>query len=366
MLGCAGARGARSQASSTRRRTIRTLARTRWAVPAALLALVLAGCGARGGDGAGGAPADSAAAGGGLFGVELPNPGPKPDFTLTDTDGRRFDFRRETDGHLTLLFFGYTKCPDICPVHMANIAAALDRLPRADAERVRVVFVTTDPTRDTPRRMREWLAAFDPSFVGLTGTPAELMDAQIAAGVAPSVAKPAPGDTTYEVGHAAQVLAYTPDDRLRAQYPFGTRQREWAHDLPLLLALGGPDLRLEAGYARVTPTRDGGAGYFRVINRGALADTLLGVTVRGGADAQLHTMRADGSGMIRMVPLGTPALAPGETLRLAEGGHHLMFDLPAGSPAARADSLDVTLRFARSGARALRLPVRAYGEEAGE
>jgi len=322
---------------------------------AVALALSVAGCGGRDGT--------EGAAPGGLYGIELPNPGPKPNFRLTDANGQPFDFRRETDGRLTFLFFGYTHCPDVCPVHMANLAAALAQLPRAEADRVRVVFVTTDPARDTPDRMKRWLAAFDPTFVGLTGTKAELEAAQRVAGIVPAVAQPAPGDTGYAVGHAAQVIAYTPDDRMRAQYPFGTRQKDWAHDLPILLAMGGPDLRLEPGYARITPTRDGGAGYLSVINRGTAADTLLGIEVDGGVKAELHAMRADGGGLVRMVPLGAAAIAPGDTLRLREGGNHLMFNLPPGSPAARAESVGVRLRFARSGTLRLLLPVRAYGVE---
>ena len=101
---------------------------------------------------AGGASTAGEPIAGRLFGIELPNPGPKPDFTLTDFAGRRFEFRRATDGRLTFLFFGYTHCPDICPVHMANLAAVIARLPRAEADRVRVIFVTTDPRRDTPGR----------------------------------------------------------------------------------------------------------------------------------------------------------------------------------------------------------------------
>jgi protein SCO1/2 len=340
--------------------------------------------------------AAGAGAGGGLFGQELPQPTPKPDFTLTDFNGRRYQFAPETAGKLTLLFFGYTHCPDVCPVHMANLAAVLARMPRAQADRVQVVFVTTDPVRDTPARLREWLATFDPTFIGLTGTREELLHAQQVAGVAPSVAQPAAGDTGYAVGHAAQVLAYTPDGMLRAQYPFGTRQREWAHDLPILLGgtggeVAGPaaaqavlarqaaaGLRVEPGYARIAPTRDMGAGYFIAINGTSVPDTLRAVTVAGARNATLHTLRTS-NGIVQMVPLGTPVIAPGDSLVLREGGDHLMFDLPrpargaqpSAANAARAtpaahETLDVTLRFARAGEKHVRLPVRPYGEEGGK
>ena len=76
-------------------------------------------------------------------------PLPKPRFTLTDTSGRPFDFAAATKGYVTLLFFGYTYCPDQCPMHMANSSAALKKLPAGTAEHVKLVFVTTDPARDT-------------------------------------------------------------------------------------------------------------------------------------------------------------------------------------------------------------------------
>ena len=105
----------------------------------------------------------------------------KPQFTLTDTSGAPFDFRAETQGHVMLLFFGYTRCPDVCPLHMANIAAVLKQLPTDVVDKIKVVFVTTDPARDTPAVLRTWLDHFDKRFIGLTGSDAEIRGAQQAA-----------------------------------------------------------------------------------------------------------------------------------------------------------------------------------------
>jgi protein SCO1/2 len=174
----------------------------------------------------------------GYVGAELSTPRPKPEFVLTSMHGGDWDFRRETDGHLTLLFFGYTHCPDVCPVHMANIAAVLDRLPADISSGVRVVFVTTDPARDSAQRLRQWLGNFSPSFVGLTGTQEQVTRAQIAAGLLPASRDTADTAADYAVGHAAQVLAYTPDNLERVEYPAGTRQEDWAHDIPLLVQVG--------------------------------------------------------------------------------------------------------------------------------
>src|SRR6476646_10725386 len=77
-------------------------------------------------------------------------PLPKPRFVLTDTSGAPFDFWNRTRGLVTLLFFGYSNCPDQCPMHMANLGVALKKLPPGIADTVKLVFVTTDPARDTP------------------------------------------------------------------------------------------------------------------------------------------------------------------------------------------------------------------------
>src|SRR5246500_3469696 len=84
-------------------------------------------------------------------------PLPKPRFVLTDTSGSPFDFWNRTQGSITLLFFGYTYCPNECPMHMANIGLALKKLPAGVANQVNLVFVTTDPARDTPAVLRRWL-----------------------------------------------------------------------------------------------------------------------------------------------------------------------------------------------------------------
>jgi len=162
---------------------------------------------------------------------------PRPSFTLIDTHGHPFDFRAQTDDTVTLLFFGYLNCPDVCPVHLTNIATAMRGLPYDVTSKVRVVFVTTDPARDTPERLQAWLANFDPSFIGLRGTPEQVTAIEISVDVAPAVAAAPDSAGSYEVGHAAQVLAFTRDDSAHVVYPFGTRQADWAHDLPLLVTV---------------------------------------------------------------------------------------------------------------------------------
>ena len=161
-------------------------------------------------------------------------PLPKPRFTLTDTSGAPFDFWSNTQGVVTLLFFGYTSCPDECPLHVENVRLGLDKLPASARTRVQMVFVTTDPDRDTPQQLRAWLDRFDKRFIGLTGSEAEVEAAQREAGV-PVARKAVRDGRAYSVGHANFVLAYTRDNLAHVIYPGGVVQQDWAHDLPQLL-----------------------------------------------------------------------------------------------------------------------------------
>ena len=175
----------------------------------------------------------------GFLGAELPEPVSKPNFTFTDSKGRPFPFVARTAGKVTLLFFGYTHCPDVCPVHLANIAAVLDKLPDDIQRNVMMVFVTTDPERDSLPVLDAWVKGFHPTFIGLTASDSVLTAAQQMVRVYPAerdTVRNASGG--YTVGHSATVIAYTRDGMGRVMYPFGTRQRDWAHDLPRLVSFG--------------------------------------------------------------------------------------------------------------------------------
>jgi protein SCO1/2 len=158
----------------------------------------------------------------------------KPQFILDDTSGAAFDFRQRTEGYVTLLFFGYTNCPDQCPMHMSNLGAALKNVPAPIADQIKLVFVTTDPTRDSPPALRRWLDLFDRSFIGLTGTEQAIETFERAAGV-PIATKSGPANGNYGVSHANFVVAYTKDNLAHVIYPGGVSTQDWVHDLPLLV-----------------------------------------------------------------------------------------------------------------------------------
>jgi protein SCO1 len=165
-----------------------------------------------------------------FFGAEPPRPYRMPDVTLTATNGAPFNLVHDTVYKVTLVFFGYTNCPDVCPTTMADIAVALRSVGPELAKQVQVVFVTTDPKRDTTARLAEWLGRFDADlptkFIGLTGSQQVLDQAQLSAGV--PVAQDG-GQT-----HSALLLLYGADDKAHVAFDAGNSPKDIAHDLKLV------------------------------------------------------------------------------------------------------------------------------------
>ncbi len=142
------------------------------ALLAILLSVLLAGCGGAASET--GAPVEGITTSDddGYHGILMDQAYAVPQAPLTDTEGRSFDI--STQPRRTLVFFGYTNCPDICQVVMSTIASAMTRLSDAERERLQVAFVTTDPARDTRDVLRTYLDRFDPEFVGVTGSLEEI------------------------------------------------------------------------------------------------------------------------------------------------------------------------------------------------
>ncbi|MEV7439814.1 SCO family protein [Streptomyces sp. NPDC091204] len=165
----------------------------------------------------------------------LDRPFNKPELVLTDNTGKPWNLREQTKGKPTLIYFGYTHCPDVCPLTMSNIAVAKKALPKADQDNLRVVFVTTDPERDTPESLDAWLKAQDPSFVGLTGDFATIQAAARTLGIGIEAAsKDANGDVVSM--HGAQVIAFSPKtDEGYVLYGEGTTVDDYTKDLPKLV-----------------------------------------------------------------------------------------------------------------------------------
>ncbi len=160
-------------------------------------------------------------------------PAPAPDFTLRTADGQSFRLGAER-GKVVVLYFGYTSCPDVCPTTLAQLADIKTDLGEA-AARLRVALVTVDPERDTPERLRTYTAAFDPTFLGLTGSRQALAKVWKAYGVYAEKKRVAGSPLGYLVNHSARTYIVDADGQLRLTLPFGTPTDAFLHDLRILL-----------------------------------------------------------------------------------------------------------------------------------
>ncbi len=166
-------------------------------------------------------------------GTVIDPPIPAPDFTLTDQYGRSFRLS-DQKGYVVLMFFGYTHCPDVCPTTLATWKQVHDALGK-DADRVRFVFITVDPERDTPERIAEHLSLFHPDFIGLTGTMEEMERVYQAYHIYREQVADSGSAVGYLVNHTSATLAIDPQGRWRITYSFGTPADDIAHDIRGLL-----------------------------------------------------------------------------------------------------------------------------------
>ena len=141
-------------------------------------------------------------------GSSLPKPYAMPEVSLTDTSGRPYNLATTPSKPVTLLFFGYTHCPDVCVAVLSDVSLALQRLTPADRDQIQLIFITTDPARDKEKRIRRYLDRFNPTFVGLTGPMSTIKRAASEVGVEIEGVKKLPSGG-YEVGHSAQVIGFS-------------------------------------------------------------------------------------------------------------------------------------------------------------
>jgi protein SCO1/2 len=164
----------------------------------------------------------------------LPTPvKPAADFALTAQDGKEFKLSRER-GKVVALWFGYTFCPDVCPTTLAELTQAREQLGN-DGHRFRIVFVTVDPARDTPERLREYSSAFGGGFTALTGPADQLAQIRKAYGVVAQKRVVEGTSATYLIDHSAFVYIVDPAGQLRVMFPFGMAIDDMVHDIKLLL-----------------------------------------------------------------------------------------------------------------------------------
>jgi len=151
----------------------------------------------------------------------LPEPRVIADFSLVDDDGQPFSLER-LKGQWSLLFFGFTHCPDVCPSALYDLAQVRKTLARNDPEitnDLQVLFVSVDPERDTPRQLNQYVNYFDPEFIGVTGPEAQLAPLTLQLGIAYRIEDHEPGSQQYNVDHSASILLMNPDGQLHGVFP---------------------------------------------------------------------------------------------------------------------------------------------------
>ena len=153
--------------------------------------------------------------------IVLPEPRVVEDFSLTDQHSQPFSLA-ELRGHWSLIFFGFTNCPDVCPgtlYDLQKVNEAIEQQLEADKPRPQIIFVSVDPERDSPGKMEQYLSYFDPGFIGLTGDHVQLLPLTRQLGIAYRIEDHDPGVTQYGVDHSASILLTDREGQLFGVFP---------------------------------------------------------------------------------------------------------------------------------------------------
>lgn len=167
-----------------------------------------------------------------LRGSVIDPPLDAPNFTLTTMDNERLSLS-QLEGDIVLMFFGFTTCPDVCPTTLAEMKQVYDLL-GDKSDHVKMLFITVDPDRDTPVRLKSYVSAFNPKFVGLTGSIEELEKVWKDYGVYREI-RDENSASGYTVDHSARVYLINSDGHLNITYTFGTPVNDIEQDIRYLL-----------------------------------------------------------------------------------------------------------------------------------
>ncbi|MGH8066691.1 MAG: SCO family protein [Candidatus Entotheonellia bacterium] len=298
-----------------------------------------------------------------FHGIVSQSPPRAADFALTAHTGkpvRLGDFQ----GKLVLLYFGYTFCPGICPTTLAEVAQAMQTLGPKAAERMQVLMISVDPERDTPERLAAYLPSFNPTFLGLTGTPDEIAATAASYGIYAKKYEGSTADSSL-VDHTSMVIVVDDKGFVRLLFPFGTPAQTMADDLAALLhdaasASGGPQIQVENAWGRPLPEVVTANDFYMVIrNRGSAPDKLVGGSSPACGMVGLYDgyTTPQGAMGMRPVPGGFIEVPPTGMVELKAGGLHIMCmhkkqDFTSGI------HLPLTLEFERSGEITVQVSIR--------
>lgn len=248
-----------------------------------------------------------------------------PAFSLLDHEGRNVD-QHVFEGQWDLVFFGFTNCPDICPLTLQVLSAAKRQLEeRGQSPLPRIVLVSVDPERDTPAKMAQYVNAFGDGNLGITGELDELR--KLTAGLGIFFEKQASVDESYAVDHSSAVLVIDPAGRFHSLFSGTHVIDNFVHDLPLLMTrteeFRPPLVATDVEITQAVAGSSVSAGYMSLTNNGSDVIRITRVTSPQYGTVELHTTSVEND-VARMRAVGELIIRPGETVRLERGGMHLM------------------------------------------
>ena len=248
-----------------------------------------------------------------------------PAFSLLDHEGRNVD-QHVFEGQWDLVFFGFTNCPDICPLTLQVLSAAKRQLEeRGQSPLPRIVLVSVDPERDTPAKMAQYVNAFGDGNLGITGELDELR--KLTAGLGIFFEKQASVDESYAVDHSSVVLVIDPAGRFHSLFSGTHVIDNFVHDLPLLMTrteeFRPPLVATDVEITQAVAGSSVSAGYMSLTNNSSDVIRITRVTSPQYGAVELHTTSVEND-VARMRAVGELIIRPGETVRLERGGMHLM------------------------------------------
>ena len=262
----------------------------------------------------------------------LPTPLGLADFSLLDQNSEPFS-RGDFGGHWNLVFFGFTHCPDICPVTLQLLANARKQMLDSGQQVLpRIVLVSVDPERDTPDKIGEYVNYFGDGVIGVTGDLAEIR--KLTDGLGVFFEKSNVDDGDYSVNHSAVVIVVDPQSKFNALFSAPHDAASFVHDLPIIMASQteiAPLIAENVVIARPIPGVHVGAGYLSLTNTTSQEIRITKVTSPNFESVEIHESVLE-DGISRMVRLDEIEILPGRTVQFEPGGKHLMIGYSADTP----------------------------------